>query len=237
MAFPVVEGTTSGTRTNDTGDTTITIPASVSAGELLLTIISQAEHTTEIKDPSSGDQWTRFFHVSEGSTFGDDSRLAAFWKLADGDEGGTTRTFDSFAQTCWACYRISGATDPTSQPPEVSGKVTDITVSPNPPSFTPSGGPKDFLWIPITGSTRNPETATSAPADYGSLVTKTTGAQTDNSEECNLATAHQTARLSTEDPGHFSYANTHRWIAATIAVHPAQDSAGGGVDIGFHEFQ
>src|SRR5690606_35824645 len=88
-----------------------------------------------------------YTEIFEGNN-SNDAKLVAAYRYATGDESGTVNfSGSSIAATTWVAYRISGAADPGVQVPEVSSASTGDSSSPNPNSVTPTGGPKDFLFI------------------------------------------------------------------------------------------
>lgn len=206
------------------GDTyTFNLPSGIQADDVLLAFFSKERHSGGAASISG---WTQLFDDTEGSTTGQDSRLIIFYKKATGSEGSTADLVISSAVNpldAAACVRISGAEDPGTQAPEVTAKATGNNSSPNPPSITPLGGPKDFLYYAVGSQDDNIGTNvfTAAPSGYTGLLSPEGGT------DSGLGVAHKgTTGSSSEDPGTFTTNGSARWICATVAVHPAPAAGG-----------
>lgn len=97
----VVESTGTGTRTATSTDLTITKPASVAVGDLLVTIIGWKNSTVRSLNTLSG--WTRLSGYTGDDTLG----INIFWKTADsGDVSASDYTWSMSGN----CSYMSGAT-------------------------------------------------------------------------------------------------------------------------------
>lgn len=146
--------------------------------------------------------------------------MSIFYRDTDAsDIGVTTVTVNGtaalkFSGTCW---RITGG-----HTPEVSSSATGSDDFPDPPSFSPSGGAKDYLWIWAggwQGEQTNPPLL--FPTGYSNVVGgsgETAGAVTGN---CRTAGASRTANGASENPGSWQISAANDWLAWTIAVPPA----------------
>lgn len=204
-SFPVVAGTNNSLTASASTTHTVSLPASISAGDLLLIFLSTIENT--YTTPSG---WTQLFQVSGSSQ----NVFACFYKVASGGEGA------SVAVTCGAAregahqsYRITGYTgSPESQ---TSSNGTDA--NPNPPSLTPAAGSGNYLWIAACGAYKSGSlTVSSSPSGYtnGFSDQSSTGGVS-----ALVASARKEAAGTVEDPGTFTLSGSpvsHR--AATVSV-------------------
>jgi len=219
MSFPVVVGTP--TESNATADDTTPFTVSRPAGvnQQLTIVVIGTDGQPTLTWPSG---YTEFANISRAGNF----TLFAAYHLEDGTES-TTFDITSSASEKWAAivYSISSAADPTTRAPEATTVETGTgTLNPDPPSITPTGGTKEYLFIASvlqTGEEADDDTwATAAPTNYTSLLQKTTDVAGLAGTNASLATAQRANTVSTEDPGTFTCAQSLIYAAATIAVHP-----------------
>ena len=217
MAFPTVAGRASSTEGLNVDSHDVSLPGSISAGDLLL-VFFVCDGTSE--DPSATG-WTRFkLFTSADEGISDTFSLAAFWREADGTEGATaTFTTSSNERSSHTAYRITGAEDPDTQAPEVSAGASNSTGDADPDSLTPTGGAADFLWLAVGGNGFEGNAYTGAPTNYSNLQAEDSGTAGAGSSHANIGTAERTLNASSEDPGAFASGNTD-WLAFTVAVHP-----------------
>ena len=214
MAFPVIE--TSNT-TADTSSTSVTVnmPASISAGDLLIVICAQDAVGTITQ--SGGSDWTKLEQTNEG---GSQVSQAMFAKIAAGGDSLTLTSTDSQDMACVA-IRITGH--------GVSNVSTDITrgtpatgtdASPNPPNCNPAVA-KDFLWIECFAADDDDDTTPYESANYTAVAQ----IQSANSaSSCLCAVAFRNLNTSSENPGVMALNATEEWIAQTLAISPASTS-------------
>lgn len=216
MAFPTVAGTIATTNIGTAATShTVNMPSGIQAGEtiILLWRTSTASGNTSLP---AGD-WTTI--VDAALT----DRVGIAWREADGTEGSTI-TVGTVGSTKFAalCFRVSGAADPSTSPPQISTVATGSSTTPDPTTCTPTGGAKDYLWIWF-GSWEGEQTSPPAgnPTNYGSNIagadTGTAGAVTANSR---VAMATRELNAASEDPGSWTISASDDWAAYTIAVHP-----------------
>lgn len=222
MASPVVVGTP--TESNATADDaspfTVSRPAGV-AGQLTIAIIAVDGGPT-LTWPAG---YTQFFAQSRVGEF----RITGAYHQEDGSEG-TTFDITSSASEKWAAivYSISGAENPATQAPEattVDGSTG--TANPDPPSITPTGGSKDYLFIAAIandGEEADDDTwGNTSPTNYTPSPPrqKATGVGGLGNTNTSLETAERALTAASEDPGTFNNDVSHTYVGATIAVHPA----------------
>lgn len=204
MAFPVVQGRQTGSTTTNAGTHTITFPAGIVTGELLLAFV--ASDGAPILGNSEG-RWTKI-----GGQQGNTGVVngAVFAKEATGVDGLTVTTPGTTEMISWVTMRISGHGGiPTAT--AANGSSTNS----NPPAHTPPWGAQDYLWIAARmGDAQVP--ATAAPASYTTL----TGVTHSNTAGACVHTAERQLNATSQDPGTFTSA-AEQWAAFTVAVPPA----------------
>lgn len=218
MAFPVIADSNNSIEGSDTSTHTVSLPANISAGDLLIVLFSNDGDDT-VSFPAG---WTQLF----SDTYSVYTRFSAAYRKADGNEGASISVTTSGSErSAHISYRITGAADPDTQAPEVSTSNSDRTDSPDPNSLTPTGGAKDYLWIACVGSD-DLDLATGYPTNYSNGETYRA---TTSSGGSVVSAAKRNLNASSENPGTFTLANSEEWVAYTIAVHPSA-AAGGGVE-------
>lgn len=195
--FPVVEGRSTSTSPATTSHV-VTLPAGIVAGDVVAVFISLGILTTSTWPGSwverFDDQDTDALSVTIGTL------------VASGGETSVTVESVEEIEAAHVAYRISGASGNA----EASAKVTGSSVSPDPPSLSPSWGSKKTLWLPVAASAYN--AITGGPADYTNF--KSSGV------EPFIGTAERLLEAASEDPGVFTM-SAEAWLAATLAVEPA----------------
>lgn len=192
------------------GSTAITVnmPASIVAGRLLLAWGCPGAAITSL---TASAEWTQI-----GSTIVGGSYKIFVWGKAAAGGDTLTLTRGSANGTIVLVRQID----------TWSGSLSDITLtgataSADPPSQTPAGGAKDYLWIAgrvVTGSTA----ATGAPTNYTDLVSNasaTTGS--------TLDTASRQFNASTENPGTFTGGSTTGPSSFTLSIAPGVSTVTG----------
>lgn len=213
QAFPIVETTATSVEVSDITSHTVNYPTGISSGDLLIAIFT-ADSNPVITFPGG---WTTFFNKVEAGT--SNTRTAAAWLDAAGTETGTFTVTTSTAQaSAHNVYRISGAANPSTQPPEGSSGASGLSSTPNPDSLTPTGGTKKYLWIALAGGDgASLDPLTAGPSGYSGFIENGSGASGDST----LGSAWLQNEAASEDPGTFTATGSDRWVAGTIAVHPA----------------
>lgn len=207
---PVVAGAVVG----DTGaspltSSTVTLPSSVAAGDLLLIVTIPS---TSGVTPSTPAGWTA---LTWGALTGCGTAVV-FYKQAAGGETSQAITHAS-ARLAWVAYRITGWD--TAKAPEVGTAATGSSVNPDPPSISPSwGATRNDLFIAASAVNNGNTGATSAyPSGYSNG--QTTRTQKGDSSDVRISSAEKrtTSMVSSENPGTFT-TTTGNWTAQTIAV-------------------
>lgn len=213
MAFPTVANQSVNAFLVDATNHNVGMPATVNAGELLLCLFCNDGSAT-VTTPSG---WTQRWSLNNGSNV----RLSAYYRIADGSEGGTQVNFvTSAAETAVArVYRITNWHG-TSAPEAAT--ATGSTSTPDPPAVTPSWGAQDTLWIACHGRSST-VTLSSYPTDYSNGTNDSSGSGTTHAQ---LAVARRELAAASENPVAFTLSGSAAWVAATVAVAPAGAAAG-----------
>jgi hypothetical protein len=208
--YPQVATTNTSSTSTASKSHSVSLPSGIQSGDLLI-VLFNSNSASAVNQPSG---WTEFLTRSSGPWIS-----KGYYRKADGTEGSTlTITTTAGTSSVHISYRITGAADPAVQAPEQAnvgegGSAATL----NPPSLTPTGGPKDLLWIAVGfHNSANTGAVNAAPTNYGTLQASTV------SGTVGIGSAHRALNASTEDPGTFSVsASVGRRGGATIAVHPA----------------
>jgi hypothetical protein len=210
MAFPVIAA--SQTSTDEASAYLMTMPAGVTAGDLLI----MAYLYLGGGNPSTPSGWS----VLQTPTVEGELGVAAYYKTATGSESGTTVDTGVSAHSIvgWA-WRITGWDGTT--PPEVTRASATANATANPPSETASWGAEDNLWIAfgglMEGDGSNDGNFTAAPTNYTSVGHyKGTG----GAFFLKTSLAYRELNTATEDPGTFTedVTTVDYWQALTIVV-------------------
>lgn len=216
MASPVVQTTAEGASTTASTSHTVAFPSGSTTGDLIVIAFGQTGSNGVTSPNAEG--FTALFPI------GGDA-ISVWYKQLDGSEGtDTVVVIGASTRTAWTVYRITGHADPATQAPEATFFTGTASLNPDPPSITPTGGTKDYLFI--TGFRQDGEEidddtwCNSAPTNYGTLLQKTCGTAGAASSNVSIATAHRAATVSSEDPGTFNVDQSLAYRAFTLAVHP-----------------
>ncbi len=206
---PVIESTTTFAGARATSHN-ISWPSGISSGELIVCLLATEVASETVTWPAG---WTVFKTDSTNNP-----RVELAWYEADGTESGTftvTTATDS-KKVAANTYRISGAADPDTTPPECSSGATATSVNANPDSLTPAGGSKPYMWLALAAWWSS-VTVTEEPSGYlNHLISHNTGGFGDTM----MTSAQQGIEASSEDPGTFTNLSA-QWKAFTVAIYPA----------------
>ena len=223
MAFPAIATTATTNGTTATTSAVVTMPSGLAAGDLIIVVFRAAADGNVT--PAG---WTEFL---ESNADASDDGTTFLWRKATGDANDTLTMTITSSKFAAAAYRITGAADPAVTPPQSAAvETTGTSTLPDPPSLTPTGGAKDYLWIWSGGwegeqtspPASNPTNYTLSPIGANS---GTAGAVTTN---CRVALAARQLNAASENPPSWTISASDDWTALSIAVHPA----GPQVDLG-----
>lgn len=208
--FPTVSATNTSNTSSGTTHT-VNLPTGISSGNLLITLFTFTVNTT-VTWPSG---WNSI--INAGGICGI-SQIR--YKIADGTEGSTMNlTVGSGGESAHHTYRITNW-DGVTPPEGASVGSGGGTLTPNPPSLSPSWGAADNLWIAAMMPAFYTTTLTSYPTNYSNGLNNNSS----GGAGCRLSSARRQLNTATEDPGNFTItaSPSSPWsYAMTVAVKPA----------------
>jgi hypothetical protein len=215
------------------------MPSTVNGGALLIAFI-EFKSTVSAPVITNPTGWTETIDIGHG---GSNLNFIVAWKVADGDEGGTTVDWVTdvnsvcvaqvYHVTAWEGTLANGVDD---------GSVAAlVNANPNPPTLNPGAwSTEDTLWIAATGYGDDDETVDTSsngyPDDAEGTFTggtnNTTGGGTNAS--AGLATARLEKTTNQVNPGTFTLTGSEGWAATTVGVRPGTAGSGtsGNGDVG-----
>jgi hypothetical protein len=204
----------------------VNLPSGITAGQLLVLLIRAAGNNGVLASVPSG--WSALVQDEGSDASNDPTHILYRW--ADGTEGSTLSVdFSGSIKGAAIAYRITGAINPATQPPQVSTVAVGTGTNPDPTGVTPTGGSKDYLFIAfggLDGETQTFSAAPSTPSSYSNLQQANSGTGGAASTNVRIAGASRQATVSSEDPGAFTAeAPETGWTAFVIAIHPAAAGA------------
>jgi hypothetical protein len=216
VAAPV-DSARQGTNITTAGTSHAINVGSPAAGTLLIVAIRAAA------DPSSFTFTGYTFFAGDAGDASDD-QMAFYYRWADGTEGATdTLATTNPVKLAAICWEITGAANPASRAPEASA-VAFFTTSANtadPPSISPTGGSKEYLFLAVAGQDGEVGAYTAFPTNYANLITANSGTTGAAATNCYMGGASRQLTAASENPGAFTHgAATTGGMAWTIAIHP-----------------
>ena len=199
----------------NTATSTVTLPSSVAAGDLIVAIIGGDSGAAAFTWPSP---WVEIKDLAGvGFVFG------AAYLIASGGETSVSVTHTS-ERTNQIAFRFPAAEWHGTTPPEINTTPTSGTNNqPNPPAFGPSWGAEATHWIAVAvaDDSAPPGPITAYPASYTS---NNVTANTATSAAFLAAAIRESFVSASENPGVFTMTGSEDWDAYTIAVRPAASS-------------
>jgi len=212
LAAPVVASVTETAFGTYTTDHYVNMPATVDVGDLLIVLFTN-EGLATVTTPAG---WTEL----ASNSYYWFVRLSVYYKIAAGDEDGTTVNFvtSSNQEAAAQVYRITNWHGTT--PPEISTAATGTDMVPDPASLDPARWDiANTLWIAVAGQDRGDQTGTTAyPADYTDGISTLSSTGTGS---CRTLSARRVLIAASEDPGAFTIPISDEWVAFTIAIRPS----------------
>jgi hypothetical protein len=183
----------------------VPMPASTTAGNLLLMLWSN-DATTTITVPGT---WTAIYNTTNGM------RGACLARVSDGTEGGTTVSVPtaSTEQAASQVYQISNWWG-TIATGIASATTPQTNVAPAPPSLTSGFGIVPTLWIVVKHSDNTTNT-TGYPANYTDGLATKSGTTTSAGQ---VYSARRELTAASESGGTFSPTEIGDCIATRIAI-------------------
>jgi Concanavalin A-like lectin/glucanases superfamily len=233
VASPVDAGRVGTNITTATTSTTVNLPSGIAAGDVLILFARVSAGGLNV--PAG---WTALINVDASDA--SDDQTSVLYRKADGSEGTTLNvTLNASAKGAVVVWRITGAADPATQAPQASSLALFTTAANAalPPSISPTGGSKDYLFLILAGLDGETQTFT-APSGYSNLVSANSGTGAAAASNDVIAGASRQATTATETPGaSFLHAGASSGgNAITVAIHPSgtfyNQAPSGGVALG-----
>lgn len=221
MAAPTIDSSVTSS-VSSTGSLTMTMPATVAAGDTLIMIagVRAQDMSTTVTGNVGG--WTNIGHAQAVQT-----DMCVWYKKADGTEDGDTCVVGwggASANASGIVYRITDAADPATYAPEAEMDFDDTDQSSHtPPAFSPSGGSGEYLWI-VGFFHRTSGTVTAYPYVDNNESSGGGGGVSNLSGYC---TTRSTTAAATLTPGAFTTSGAADSSMTTIAIYPVGGASGG----------
>lgn len=221
MAAPVDAGRATTSISSAANPWTVNLPGGIVAGHLLLMYV-RSGGAQSFTTPSG---WSKDGNIGDFSSDAADDLNSVFWRVADGTEGATlSLDVSASAKGAAIVWRITGAADPATQPPESNFPQTGTGANIDPNVSIPTGGPKDFLYVVCGGC--DGETQTFSNSDLSNVTNANSGTGGAVATNCRIGggTIEQSSS-SSYNPAAWTVAAPQSGVTAfVVAVHP---SAGG----------
>jgi len=224
--FPLVKFSATSAESSNTTSHTLTLPATVAAGDLLLAIFCCDGAPSITWDNTTHGTWTELFESSQGT----ECTMNVWYKSAAGTEDAGTLAITTGASEKSQMYSAAiGNWDGTAAP--AYGTATGTSANPDGPSLNPSGwdAQTNTLWITTYVEDNNADWS-AYPAGWSLYRTKLDASDTAH-VGFGLAAAHEAT--DSKDPGTFTTTLSDGWLNATIAI-PGTVVGGGGAGIKMH---
>lgn len=195
--------------TSDLTSHPITLPTATTGNLITVFFASDGGPTITINTSASGNNWSLTAQRDQGGTI---TGVIAY-KVAEGSDA-LTLTTSNAQRTSAVSIEWSGAsgTLDASSSEGAGGSTADS----DPPSHTPAGGSKEYMWVAFRAGDGT-IVASAQPTGYSTLISQShsfgAGASTD--------VAYLLKTASVEDPGAFTSA-AEQWVAFTAAIYPTE---------------
>lgn len=190
----------------DATSVSVSLPATVNAGDVLVAMMSVDGVPTITWDNTTAGAWTqRAVYLANSNTHA----LAIFSRTADGTEGGKSLAIglSGAQQAVTRVMRVTGATGAI----EVTTYARGSAVAADPPAIVPSwSGATLYLATMALDGTGS---VASGPAGYSGFTTRASSAsgQSTNAAAWKLGSG-------AEDPAAFTISASAQWVSATLAL-------------------
>lgn len=228
MAFASIATSNTSQEDSAVSTHTVSLPSGITSGDLLLVGFG---HATDTETPVFPAGWSLI--VETDNAGGGTEGLAIHMRRADGTEGSTiTVTTTGTTRSTHVALRISG--DDTGTTPETSSAIAN-NAPPNPPSLTPTGGAKDYLWL-AWGASSHAGTYTAFSTDYTYITPLQIANSVSGSATRSISgLCARQLNASSEDPSAWSHdQSAAEMVAITMAVHPAPTGGGFTIPLYIH---
>ncbi len=211
-ASPLVVSRGNGTSGNAT-TLTVTLTGTPASGDLYVVFLQSQTNTVTWSQNTGTTGWVEL---------ADTNGQAIFYKQIGASEPNPTFIQSQSTRSGYGVLQITGHENPATQAPEVGTQSTGTGSAPNPPSITPTGGSKDYLFIAVGGNNDARRNYTVAPTNYTNLNAFNTSGGPNGGAG---ATAERELTASTENPDTFTMDGSATWFSNIIAVHPEASTA------------
>lgn len=213
--FPSVQATNESSTNTAGTNHVVALPAGIMAKDLLIICLDKGSTAATV---NAHTDWTEL--LDENLANG----LYVAYRWAIGGETNPTLVTSAATRSAEVTLCIRGAMNPATQAPQIGTTATGTSTTPDPPSVSPTGGARDYLWVAffgMAGERADDNTlVTTFPTNYtGSQLEKTCGTAGTNLGGM-IGAASRQANTATENPGTFTAINNAVWRAQTIAIHP-----------------
>jgi hypothetical protein len=216
VAFPQLVTSSSGAPTASGTSHSATLPASISAGNLIVVVagIDDADNNDTLTlNDGTYDLLLDSVDAGVGRAC-----LTVALKVADGSESGDPLSFSSTnsEQFTYVCLNLSGASGEA----EASAAASNaFNAAPNPASLTPAGWEvEDTLGLALCIVDPAWTTIDAGPSGYSNFLENHQADSGNDGVGVGVATLESAA--ASEDPGAFTLSNAGSWTAYTVALRP-----------------
>lgn len=228
MAFPTIAGAATTDGSAAAVDPSINLPSGLVSGDLCIVFFTA---NTTHNNPTAPTGWTYLVSAKPAGDTRSGDRDQILYRFCDGTEG-TTLTIDTGTSSVKhraIAYRITGVDDAIA--PQISAAGVGTSNAPDPASVTPTGGPKDFLFLALAaqeGAGGAPSVAPTSYTHHATFTIATSGGG--GATNGRSAVAYRELNTSSaEDPAAWgAWGASEDWAAWTIVVHPASGDAKSG---------
>lgn len=219
MAFPTVLARYGG----DFGTTNLAavdVPLTgTSTGEIVIIALG-LDHGVSGRTGTWSDGFTELI---DGSGVAEAGLHIAVKKLDGTETSPVTFTLDAGTERGgYMVWRIDSATvaGGLASAVQIGSRATGLSTSPDPPSFTPTGGAKDWLWIALMAADNGNTTVNAYPTSFTNGETQTGG----TAGGAVLGTARRELNTATLDAAAFTISASEEWDSLVLAIEPAAGS-------------
>ena len=209
MAFPQVATSATSSRDNSLTDDSVTLPASIAAGDLVM-VFHYSDFGVTRTWPGS---WVEIKDTNTADTGGVGASIGIAYLIASGGETEVIVTKSIAERFAAISIRINAWHGTT--PPEVSTGATGVTANPDPDTVTASWGSADNLFIATTCYDTSTNTISVWPYASNQIAAPLVA-----SAGCGGICTSEIAAGSS-DPGTFTITASDEWWAGTLVVRPS----------------
>jgi hypothetical protein len=223
MASPVVQDVTESATTTAGTSHVVTMPATRPDGQLYI-LISDVGSTAATWDTAGG-AWTEL--LDEGVANG----LHIAYRWGASEPASYTFTTSAATRSADMVYRLAGAENPATTPPQIGTTATGTSATPDPPASATPPSSKDYLFIAFYGAdgeeADDDTWSDTPPTNYTPSPPrqKACGVAGTNLGGLLAAAERQLTTGSAENPGTFAKDVSAGWRSQTITVHPGPPTA------------